>query len=318
MITFPARAIITEVGPRDGLQSLGRWVPTDEKLWLIQRLAEAGLTEIEAVSFAHPRFIPDLRDAEEVLERLPPLPGVKLRGLVPNARGAERAAATRIDEMVGLITASIAYTALNQNTTIEGALGQAIEASRIAERAGRRYSVGLGMAFWCPLDGLIPQERVLAIVARLHEAGVREVMLAGSLGMEDPPTVRARFARILDRHPDMALCYHVHDQAGLASANVLAALDAGVSRFEVSICGLGGGVATPEAIGNMPTEDLVQMLELCGVATGITSGAAISAARDIAARLALPLNSRAGIHGNREEALAHGRAKLAKKQGELA
>jgi hydroxymethylglutaryl-CoA lyase len=250
MITLPARAVVTEVGPRDGLQSLGRWVPTDEKLWLIQRLAEAGLREIEAVSFAHPRFIPDLRDAEAVLERLPPLPGVNLRGLVPNARGAERAAATRIEEMVGLITASVGYSRLNQNTTIEGALEQAILALRIAEKAGKRFSLGLGMAFWCPLDGLIPEERVMAIVARLYEAGLRELMLAGSLGFEDPPTLRTRFARILDRHPGMTLCYHVHDQAGLASANVLAALDAGVTRFEVSICGLGGGVATPEAIKN--------------------------------------------------------------------
>lgn len=314
MISLPARAIITEVGPRDGLQSLGRWVPTDEKLWLIQRLAAAGIREIEAVSFAHPRFIPDLRDAEEVLERLPPMPGVNLRGLVPNARGAERAATTRIDEMVGLITASVAYSRLNQNTTIEGALDQAILALRIAERAGKRFSLGLGMAFWCPLDGLIPEERVMAIVARLYDAGLRELMLAGSLGFEDPPTVRARFARILDRHPGMILCYHVHDQAGIAAANVVAALDAGVTRFEVSICGLGGGVATPEAIGNMPTEDLTQMLELCRIETGLESGAVIGAAREIAARLALPLNSRAGLHGNRAEALAHGRAKNAAKQ----
>jgi hydroxymethylglutaryl-CoA lyase len=315
MIELPARAIVTEVGPRDGLQSLGRWVPTEEKIWLIQRLAAAGITEIEAVSFAHPRFIPDLRDAEEVLERLPPMPGVNIRGLVPNARGAERAATTRVDEMVGLITASVAYSALNQNTTVEGALEQAIAALRIAERAGKRFSLGLGMAFWCPLDGLIPEERVMAIVARLYDAGLRELMLAGSLGFEDPPTVRARFARILDRHPAMTLCYHVHDQAGIASANVLAALDAGVARFEVSICGLGGGVATPEAIGNMPTEDLTQMLELCGVETGLESGAVITAAREIAARLALALPSRAGQHGNRAEALAKGQAKLAVPRG---
>jgi hydroxymethylglutaryl-CoA lyase len=313
VIRFPAHATITEVGPRDGLQSLGRWVPTEEKLWLLHRLMEAGITDIEAVSFAHPRFIPELRDAEEVLERLERRPGVHIRGLVPNAKGAERAAATRLDEMVGLITASVAYTALNQNTTISRAVEQAIESARIAERAGCRYSVGIGMAFWCPIEGDIPEDRVLDIVAKLHGAGVRSLMLAGSVGMEDPPTVHARFARVRDRHPDVRLAYHVHDQAGIAPANILAALDAGVDRFEVSICGLGGGVATPEAIGNMPTEDLVQMMELCGVATGMDSGSVIAAARDIAQRLDVPLSSRAGRSGNRAEVLAAGRAKIEKR-----
>ncbi|MBY0336242.1 MAG: hydroxymethylglutaryl-CoA lyase [Acetobacteraceae bacterium] len=309
MIALPDRATLIEVGPRDGLQSLGRWVPTADKVWLIERLAAAGFREIEAVGFVSPRFIPALADAEEVLERLPPLPGVRLRGLVPNARGAQRAAATRLDEVVALITASVAYTARNQNTTIERAVENAIESVRIAEAAGKAFSVAIGMALWCPLDGEIPEERVAAIVARLHGAGVRQMMLAGSMGMEDPVTLRARFARLLDRHPGLDLCYHVHDMAGLASANVLAAMDAGVRRFETSICGLGGGVATPEAIGNMPSEDIAQMMELCGVRTGIAARDAILAAREIAARLGLALPSRAGQFGDRAEILAHAHRK---------
>lgn len=308
---LPPRATLVEVGPRDGLQSLGRWVPTEEKVRLIERLAAAGLTEIEAVGFASPRFIPHLADAEEVLACLSPLPGVRLRGLVPNARGAQRAAATRVDEIVALITASVAYTALNQNTTIARAVDNALEAGRIAARAGKAFSVAIGMALWCPLDGEIPPERVEAILAPLHAAGVRQVMFAGSMGMEDPAMVHARFTRWRARFPDLDPAYHVHDMAGLAAGNVLAAMQAGVVRFETSICGLGGGVATPEAIGNMATEDLAQMLELCGVESGVRAEAAIACAREVAARLGVTPNGRAALHGTRAEILAEARAKSA-------
>ena len=296
---LPESVTLVDVGPRDGLQSLGRLLPTEEKVWLITRLAQAGFTEIEAVGFVSPKFIPALADAEAVLEALPPLPGVRLRGLVPNARGAERAVRTRLDEVVALITASVRYTARNQNTTIEAAVENALAAQRIADAAGKAFSVAVGMAFWCPLDGVIPQERVDAILARMHAAGVRQVMLAGSMGMEDPRAVHDRFARWMDRFPGLDPAFHVHDMAGLASANVLAAMQAGVRRFETSICGLGGGVATPEAIGNMASEDIAQMMELCGVATGVEAEAAIACAREVAARLDVRPSGRAALHGTR-------------------
>lgn len=303
MIDWPASATVIEVGPRDGLQSFPRWVDTDVKVRMIDALSAIGFPVIEAVSFASPKFVPHLRDAEEVMSRITKRPGTIYRGLVPNKRGAERAVNTGVDEIAGLITASATYTKKNQNMSIAAAIDQAIESFRVAEAGKLRFTMGIGMAMWCPYEGTIAEDQVLDIVRPLHNAGVRSFALAGSMGMEDPRQVNTLFSKLRETFPNIALAYHVHNMSGMATANILSALDAGATAFEGSICGLGGGMAT-RAVGNLPTEDIVQMLNETGIATGVDTDAAIAVAATIAGWLDIPLSSSTGIHGSRGMVLA--------------
>ncbi|ARP88290.1 hydroxymethylglutaryl-CoA lyase [Bordetella genomosp. 9] len=307
---LPEQIDIVEVGPRDGLQSLRKWVPTEDKVRMVDRLSQAGFPVIEVTGFVHPRVIPNLQDAEAVCERIARRPGIVYRGLAPNARGAERAAAARVDEIVGLTIASASYLKKNQNMTPEQADAQAIEAFRIADAKGLRYVLAIGMAFWCPYEGLIPQDRVQAMVGRFRDAGIRRLYLAGSVGMEDPRHVNALFTRLYDRYPDIELGFHVHNLSGMATANIVAALDAGAAWLEGAICGIGGGIAMPEtlgAVGNFPTEDMVRMMTLMQVQTGLDPDAVLAASRDIARLLDIAPRSHAAHGSTREAVMKWGR-----------
>lgn len=285
MLNLPSSTSVVEVAPRDGLQSFSRRVDTSRKIELIELLIAAGFKTIEITSFAHPKAIPYLDDAEALCAALGRRPGLTFRGLVPNARGAQRAVAAGIDEIVGLLTASVAYTRRNQNMTPEQAADQAIESFHVANAAGRGYSAGIGMAMWCPYEGEIATEQVARLVERLHDAGVRRMSLAGSMGMEHPVQVHGLFASLCARWPDARFGYHVHNMAGFGAANILAALQGGASWIESAICGLGGGTATPQPTGNYPTEDLVHLLESCGVRTSLEIDTVIAAARGVGALL---------------------------------
>ena len=286
MLSFPKTATVVEVGPRDGLQSLDRWIETDRKVAMVDRLSAAGFPVIEVTSFAHPRVVPALRDAEEVVARIARRKGTVYRALVPNKRGALRAVATDIDEILGLMTVSARYLAKNQNMTIENAIDEAGACFRIADEAGRAFIMALGMSFFCPYEGVIPQDSTLDCVARLHNLGIRRFYLAASTGMEDPRHVNTLFSRAFDRFPDCAFGFHLHEKMGLAPANLLAALDAGVTLVEGSICGIGGGIAFPGGtgtVGNLPSEDIVHFLNTLGIETGIDTEAVRAAAGDVAA-----------------------------------
>jgi hydroxymethylglutaryl-CoA lyase len=289
-LNLPKKIAIAEVGPRDGLQSFSRWIDTDTKVAMIDRLSDLGLPVIEVSSFAHPKVVPHLRDAEEVFERIKRRPGTVYRALVPNARGAERGTKVRVDEMLGLITISATYTRKNQNMTTDEAIEQNLESFRIAEASGIPFVMALGMAFWCAYEGSIPEDNVIAVVRRLHEGGIRRFYLAGSLGMEDPAHVNRLFLRLGGLFPDTAFGFHVHNLSGMATANILAALDAGVQWLESAICGIGGGIAMPTklgSVGNFPTEDLVAMLGEMGIQTGIDPEQAVALSLEISALLAI-------------------------------
>jgi hydroxymethylglutaryl-CoA lyase len=289
-LSLPKKTVIAEVGPRDGLQSFPRWIDTDVKVAMIDRLSDLGLPVIEVSSFAHPKIVPHLRDAEEVFERIKRRPGTVYRALVPNAHGARRGAKARVDEMLGLITISATYTRKNQNMTIDEAIEQNLDSFRIAEERGIAFMMALGMAFWCAYEGLIPEEDVLAVVRRLHQGGIRRFYLAGSLGMEDPAHVNRLFLRLGERFPDATFGFHIHNLSGMATANILAALDAGVQWLEGAICGIGGGIAMPTklgSVGNFPTEDLVSMLDEMGIATGVDPEQAVAVSREISVLLGI-------------------------------
>jgi len=289
-LSLPKKITVAEVGPRDGLQSFPRWIDTGTKVAMIDRLSDLGLPVIEVSSFAHPKVVPHLRDAEEVFERIKRRPGTVYRALVPNARGAQRGAKARVDEMLGLITISATYTRKNQNMTTDEAIGQNLESFRIAESNHIPFVMALGMAFWCAYEGLISEDDVIAVVRRLHEGGIRRFYLAGSLGMEDPAHVNRLFTRLGARFPDAAFGFHVHNLSGMATANILAALDAGVQWVESAICGIGGGIAMPTklgSLGNFPTEDLVAMLAEMGIETGIDPERTAVLSREISAMLGI-------------------------------
>ena len=294
VLTLPKTMVVAEVGPRDGLQSFARWIDTDTKVRIIDLLSDLGLPVIEASSFAHPKIVPHLRDAEEVFQRIKRKPGTIYRALVPNAHGARRAAIAKVDEMLGLITISATYTKKNQNMSIEAAIEQNLQSLRIAEASAIPFVMALGMAFWCAYEGLIPEDRVIDVVRRLHQGGVRKFYLAGSLGMEDPAHVNRLFSRLGGLFPDARFGFHVHNLSGMATANILAALDAGVQWLESAICGIGGGIAMPArlgSVGNFATEDLVTMLSEMGIATGIDPDRTVAVSHKIAALLAIEPNS---------------------------
>ena len=307
---LPDKILLVDVAPRDGLQSLPKWVDTDTKVWLCNRLTDLGVPVVEVASFAHPKVVPNMRDAEEVFARIRRKPGVVYRGQAPNARGAHRAVEAKVGEMLGLITVSETYTRHNQNMSNDQAVDQNILSFNVAEREGIPFVMALGMAFWCPYEGLIPEEKVVDLVGRFRNAGIKRQYLAGSLGMEDPAHVNRLFRRLYAEFPDVELGFHVHNLSGMATANILAALDAGVHWLEGAICGIGGGMAIPSSVGscgNFPLEDLVTMLEECGVRTGMDAVRVQEAAREIGERLAIEVRSHRGAGATREIIMRKGR-----------
>lgn len=302
MLQLPKSVTVVDVSARDGLQSFHRWVDTDVKVKMVDRLSDTGFPVVEVTNFAHPRVIPHLRDAEEVMERITRKPGIVYRTQAPNARGAERAVATRPGEILGLITASESYNRKNQNMTVEQGVDAALGTFRISDRAGVPFVMAVGMAYWCAYDGPIPEERVLDIVGRLRNGGIRRYYYAGSLGVEDPRSVGSLIRRTLDTYPDVEIGFHVHNLAGNGLANILAALDAGATFIEGAICGIGGGIMTPTtmgAVGNLATEDIVQLLNEMGVETGLDTKAVLDTAFDIAKLLDIKPQSYVSAAGTR-------------------
>ena len=304
MIRYPASIAVNEVGPRDGLQSFHRRVPTDVKIAMIDRLSATGLPLIEVTNFAHPKMIPNLDDAEEVMARITRRPGTIYRGLAPNERGAHRAVAAGVDEVLGLVTVGKTYLAKNQNMTIERGIEQGINTYRIADEAGKRFTMAVGVSMWCPFDGRIPEADVHEVLEPFYAAGMRSFYLAGSMGMEDPRHVGSLFASCIATYPGAAFGFHVHNMAGWGQANVLAALDAGATSIEGSICGIGGGIKTPTATGNLPTEDLIHMLTEIGIETGVDLQGIVAAAREIGEMLDITPRSYVTQSGTRADNLS--------------
>jgi hydroxymethylglutaryl-CoA lyase len=271
---------------------------------MIDRLSDAGFPVVEVTAFAHPRAIPNLRDAEEVCARMKRHVGTIYRGLAPNERGADRAVAANVDEILGLLTVSETYLRKNQNMSLDEAISQAGEAFRIADKAGRRFVMAVGMSMWCPYEGTIPQDKVAGVIAQLRNAGIRRFYLAGSVGMEGPRQVNGLFARLTGGFSDCEFGFHVHNLAGYGTANVLAALDAGACWIEGSVCGIGGGIVMPDtvaSVGNLPTEDIVTMLHEMGIETGLDPAAVMAVAKDVARLLDIKPLSHAlqcGVRGD--------------------
>jgi hydroxymethylglutaryl-CoA lyase len=279
-LRYPESVEVIEVGPRAGLQSLPRVIPTADKLRMIELLADAGFRTIEVTALVRPDVVPQLADADRLLARLPRRDRLAYRALVATRRGAERAVAGGVDEVLGLVSCSETYNRRNQGMSVQRSVEDIRAVFDICRTHDIGFTAGIALAFFCPYEGETPMHRPLAIVDQLVAHGVERLYVAASMGMADPAHVHRLCSAILDRHPRLSLGLHLHDTNGMALANAVAAMDAGVRWFEGSICGIGGGIAMPMStldIGNVASEDLVSMLEAMGIHTGVD----VAALRDV-------------------------------------
>ncbi len=305
-MNLPGSATVVEMLPRDGFQRYPDFVPTDEKVEIVDALSATGVDEIEFTSFTHPKAVPSLRDADEVAERIERRDGVTYRALVPNAVGMERAIEADVDKVNALVVISDTYREKNQGMSLEENLAEIDRIVEMAEGTGIEVEAGLGTSFFCPYEGRIPPERTRRVVDRVLAAGVDEVTLATTMGMADPRSVTAMLTAVYDDHPDADVGLHLHDTNGMSLANTLAAMQCGVSRFDASVCGLGGGTILPGGlgdVGNTPTEDLLNMLNDMEIETGVDFDRLLAAAEDVADRLELGTPSHALMGGTREQVL---------------
>lgn len=283
---------VIEMFPRDGLQGLEpdeyEKLTTDVKIDLIERMADCGFPEIEVASFAHPKVIPQLSDAEAVIDGLSPRNDVTYFALVPNDVGLERAIDTDIEKVSFLVTASEAYQTKNANMSVDENLEQITEMASTADERGMEMAAAVGIGFICPYTGITPEEQVLDVFQRLYDAGIREIEIADSVGMADPRQVHDRCSTIIDRWPDIELSLHLHNRHGLALLNVLAGLQAGVSSYSSTIGGIGAGIAMPENVnrrlmGNVATEEVVRLMDRLSLETGIDLNEVRSVSEEIGA-----------------------------------
>jgi hydroxymethylglutaryl-CoA lyase len=305
MKDLPESVKVKEVGPRDGLQAEEAILSTEDKLRLIDCLADAGLREIETSSFVHPKAIPPLSDAGDVFAGLERRPGVVYSAIVPNEKGAQRAVEAGADEVQVFLAATEGYNQNNVKMSVEESLEQSSRIAEIARGAGTPFVAVLSVAFGCPYEGPVARERVLELCGRLIELGTEEIAFGDTTGMAYPTQVRELSEAYRGRYPEVPLRLHFHNTRGMGLANVLAALEAGVDRIDASVGGLGGSPYAAGATGNIPTEDLVHMLHEMGIETGIDLEALIGCAQLLEELLGHELPGqvmKAGICGHLTEA----------------
>ncbi len=288
------QVLIREVGPRDGFQNEPEVIATDAKVRLIELLAASGLKRLEVTSFIRADVIPQLADGPEVLERIDVPDDVSLSVLVPNERGLDNALRhrERFHEVNVFLSATETHNRKNVNRSIEESLAGLEKVLGRAREAGLRCEGVISVAFGCPYEGHVPPERVWGIARRLIEAGAQEIGFGDTTGMANPAQVREFLPAARDALGEYAeLTAHFHNTRGQGLANVLAALDAGVTSFESSFGELGGCPVPAGATGNIATEDLVSMLHEMGVETGVSLERLLEAAREVQQVLGRPLGS---------------------------
>ena len=273
------RIHLQEVGTRDGLQAESAFVPTEDKIALVDALSEAGLSKIEVTAFVSPKAIPALRDAEQVLREIRRKPGVVYSALVPNVRGAERAVESRADELNLVMSASESHNLSNLRMTRDTSFASLAEVARAVQGTGVAINVSLSCAFGCPMEGDVPVQGVLDWCRRYVEGlGARGVTLCDTTGMAYPTQVAQLTQAFRERWPDTELTLHFHNTRGMGLANVLAAIDAGADRFDASFGGIGGCPYAPGASGNVCTEEIAHALALMGYDTGVDLSRLLAAA----------------------------------------
>ncbi len=274
------RIFMQEVGTRDGLQMESVFVPTEDKIALVNALSETGLAKIEVTSFVSPQAIPALRDAEIVMREITRKPGIVYSALVPNVRGVERAIDAKTDELNLVMSASETHNQSNLRMSRDDSFAALAQVAQAGRAAGIGVNVSLSCSFGCPMEGDVPEQAVLDWCARfVEEWGAHGVTLCDTTGMAYPSQVHALTRAFTERWPHTELTLHFHNTRGMGLANVLAAIDAGANRFDSSLGGLGGCPYAPGATGNVCSEEIVHALSLMGFDTGVDLPRLIAAAK---------------------------------------
>ncbi|WP_034455346.1 hydroxymethylglutaryl-CoA lyase [Buttiauxella noackiae] len=283
MTTSAKKIYIQEVAPRDGLQNEAQFVHTEDKTAFIDALSLCGFAKIEATSFTSPKAIPALKDAEEVMKRIKRQPGVEYTVLVPNLRGAERALHCAIDEANLVMSASETHNMTNLRMRRQDSLLQLSEVIQVFAGSSVAINVSLSTAFGCPMEGEVEKATLLRLIETFAQKGVRGITLCDTTGMAYPSQVEDICRLVRSHFPHLQFTLHFHDTRGMALANTLAALSAGIDRFDASLGGLGGCPYAPGASGNVSTEDMVHMLHLMGYRTQVDLDAIIRVAKTLPA-----------------------------------
>lgn len=290
--TMPARVKIVDVAPRDGLQNEKQVIPTDVKVALVDRLADAGVPAIEAGSFVSPKWVPQMADSGEVLARIRRKPGVSYPVLVPNQKGLEAALAAGVDEIAVFGAASESFSQKNINVSIAQSLARFEPVVEAARAAGVKVRGYVSTVIGCPYEGTIAPQAVAGVAKALRDMGCYEVSLGDTIGVGTPATTLAMLEAVAKEVPVAELAGHYHDTYGQALANIYASLTFGVSVFDASVSGLGGCPYARGATGNVATEDVVYMLHGQGIETGIDLAALVDAGAYICAALGRDSGSR--------------------------
>lgn len=303
---LPDRVTVTEVGPRDGFQRFPRFIPTSDKIRIVNTLVDAGFKSIEVTSLADPERVPNLADAETVLSSIERIAGVDYRVLVPHHQYAKQACLTGATTVVPVVIATESYSQSYLGRSVAQTIDSALGVLELGREHDVSIDVAVGFTFFDPKEGDTPPERVEAIVEQLMAGGMTKMHIATSSGMGNPKSVFELCRRLYDRWPTLEIAFHIHDTNGMGLANALSAMHAGVRRFEGSICGLGGGIAMPQGmtVGNVPSEDLVHFFDEMGVETGLDVDAVVAAARTVAQILDITPQSHAAMGGRKKDVLA--------------
>ena len=272
---------VREVGPRDGFQMEKIFIPTEQKMNIIKKLIEAGLKHVEVTSFVHPEAVPQLKDAEAIASMLPPRDDVVFSALIVNEKGLERAVRAGIQEVQMIVSASESHCRRNVQMSISESLQQTRIVAEQAFQSGVAVRAAVAMAFGCPFDGEVQPDTVEFICNAMVDCGIKQITLADTAGLANPRQVQALLRQLKISVPDVNWGLHFHDTRGLALANIYASLESGANLFESSIGGLGGCPFVPGATGNVATEDLVNMLEMMGIETGVLLTPLLTAGKEV-------------------------------------
>jgi hydroxymethylglutaryl-CoA lyase len=290
---------INEVAPRDGLQMERHFVETDDKVALVDELSALGYAKIEVTSFTSAQAIPALRDAEAVMKRIARRPGVVYTALVPNVRGGERALECRTDEFNLVMSTSETHNLSNLRMTREQSFRQLRDVMALASAAGVPVNVSLSCVFGCPMEGEVPAETVMRWIDHFASAGAVGVTLCDTTGMAYPTQVQALCAQVLERHPELDVTGHFHNTRAMGLVNTVAAIEAGVRQFDMSLGGIGGCPYAPGASGNVATEDVVHMLDCMGYRPGMDLDGLLRAAAHLERLIGHPLPAQVSRAGHR-------------------
>ncbi|AMK72500.1 hydroxymethylglutaryl-CoA lyase [Bacillus subtilis] len=291
-MSYPKKVKIKEVGPRDGLQNEPVWIATEDKITWINQLSRTGLSYIEITSFVHPKWIPALRDAIDVAKGIDRLKGVTYAALVPNQRGLENALEGGINEACVFMSASETHNRKNINKSTSESLHILKQVNNDAQKANLTTRAYLSTVFGCPYEKDVPIEQVIRLSEALFEFGISELSLGDTIGAANPAQVETVLEALLARFPANQIALHFHDTRGTALANMVTALQMGITVFDGSAGGLGGCPYAPGSSGNAATEDIVYMLEQMDIKTNVKLEKLLSAAKWIEEKMGKPLPSR--------------------------